>query len=78
MFARLFVSETNFQFFFISRSFVGTYDRFYLELPELLNAERILKVLDLVEQNLKLIEEEIKEALRKNQAYVQTIMSMPG
>ncbi|EKO53778.1 hypothetical protein LEP1GSC132_0208 [Leptospira kirschneri str. 200803703] len=41
-------------------------------------AERILKVLDLVEQNLKLIEEEIKEALRKNQAYVQTIMSMPG
>ncbi|EPE84779.1 transposase [Leptospira noguchii str. 1993005606] len=30
-------------------------------------AERILKVLDLVEQNLKLIEEEIKEALKKNQ-----------
>ncbi|EKR24786.1 hypothetical protein LEP1GSC087_2041 [Leptospira interrogans serovar Bataviae str. L1111] len=28
-------------------------------------AERILKVLDLVEQNLKLIEEEIKEALKK-------------
>ncbi|EKR71934.1 transposase, IS116/IS110/IS902 family [Leptospira noguchii str. 2006001870] len=41
-------------------------------------AERILKVLDLVEQNLKLIEEEIKEALKKNQAYTQTIMSMPG
>ncbi|EKR91483.1 transposase, IS116/IS110/IS902 family [Leptospira santarosai str. CBC379] len=41
-------------------------------------AERILKVLDLVEQNLKLIEEEIKEALRKNQTYTQTIMSMPG
>ncbi|EMO90125.1 transposase, IS116/IS110/IS902 family [Leptospira noguchii str. 2001034031] len=32
-------------------------------------AERILKVLDLVEQNLKLIEEEIKEALKKNKAY---------
>ncbi|EMN60476.1 hypothetical protein LEP1GSC092_1594 [Leptospira interrogans serovar Pyrogenes str. R168] len=28
-------------------------------------AERILKVLDLVEQNLKLIEEEIQEALKK-------------
>ncbi|EMP08886.1 transposase, IS116/IS110/IS902 family [Leptospira interrogans serovar Pyrogenes str. 200701872] len=41
-------------------------------------AERILKVLDLVEQNLKLIEEEIKEALKKNKAYAQTIMSMPG
>ncbi|EMF89706.1 transposase, IS116/IS110/IS902 domain protein [Leptospira santarosai str. ST188] len=41
-------------------------------------AERILQVLDLVEQNLKLIEEEIKEALRKNQTYTQTIMSMPG
>ncbi|EKR91532.1 transposase, IS116/IS110/IS902 family [Leptospira santarosai str. CBC379] len=41
-------------------------------------AERILKVLDLVEQNLKLIEEEIEEALRKNQTYTQTIMSMPG
>ncbi|EQA62602.1 transposase, IS116/IS110/IS902 family [Leptospira alexanderi serovar Manhao 3 str. L 60] len=41
-------------------------------------AERILKVLDLVELNLKLIEEEIKEALKKNQSYVQTIMSMPG
>ncbi|EMF72749.1 transposase domain protein [Leptospira interrogans serovar Canicola str. LT1962] len=41
-------------------------------------AERILKVLDLVEQNLKLIEKEIQEALKKNKAYVQTIMSMPG
>ncbi|EKR62696.1 transposase, IS116/IS110/IS902 family [Leptospira weilii str. 2006001853] len=41
-------------------------------------AERILKVLDLVALNLKLIEEEIKEALKKNQSYVQTIMSMPG
>ncbi|UML83637.1 IS110 family transposase [Leptospira interrogans] len=41
-------------------------------------AERILKVLDLVELNLKLIEEEIQEALKKNKAYVQTIMSMPG
>ncbi|UOG51715.1 IS110 family transposase [Leptospira noguchii] len=41
-------------------------------------AERILKVLDLVEQNLKLIEEEIKEALKKNQTYTQTILSMPG
>ncbi|EMN02469.1 transposase [Leptospira noguchii str. 2007001578] len=40
-------------------------------------AERILKVLDLVEQNLKLIEEEIKEALKKNQTYTQTILSMP-
>ncbi|EMO39212.1 hypothetical protein LEP1GSC186_0031 [Leptospira noguchii serovar Autumnalis str. ZUN142] len=38
-------------------------------------AERILKVL--VEQNLKLIEEEIKEALKKNQTYTQTILSMP-
>ncbi|EKP84900.1 hypothetical protein LEP1GSC020_0613 [Leptospira interrogans serovar Grippotyphosa str. 2006006986] len=28
-------------------------------------AERILKVLDLVEQNLKLIEKEIQEALKK-------------
>ncbi|EMN91893.1 transposase, IS116/IS110/IS902 family, partial [Leptospira weilii str. UI 13098] len=28
--------------------------------------------------NLKLIEEEIKETLKKNQSYVQTIMSMPG
>ncbi|OLY64790.1 IS110 family transposase [Leptospira santarosai] len=41
-------------------------------------AERILQVLDLVEQNLKLIEEETKDALKKNPAYVQTIMSMPG
>ncbi|KAA1293374.1 IS110 family transposase [Leptospira interrogans serovar Geyaweera] len=41
-------------------------------------AERILKVLDLVELNLKLIEKEIQEALKKNKAYVQTIMSMPG
>ncbi|EMY23266.1 transposase domain protein [Leptospira interrogans serovar Australis str. 200703203] len=41
-------------------------------------AERILKVLDLVELNLKLVEEEIQEALKKNKAYVQTIMSMPG
>ncbi|EKP87852.1 hypothetical protein LEP1GSC020_0986 [Leptospira interrogans serovar Grippotyphosa str. 2006006986] len=31
-----------------------------------------------MEQNLKLIEEEIQEALKKNKAYVQTIMSMPG
>ncbi|EMY23653.1 hypothetical protein LEP1GSC115_3466 [Leptospira interrogans serovar Australis str. 200703203] len=31
-----------------------------------------------MEQNLKLIEEEIKEALKKNKAYAQTIMSMPG
>ncbi|QOI38149.1 IS110 family transposase [Leptospira interrogans] len=41
-------------------------------------AERILKVLDLVELNLKLVEEEIQEALKKNKTYVQTIMSMPG
>ncbi|EKR57153.1 transposase, IS116/IS110/IS902 family, partial [Leptospira interrogans str. UI 12758] len=31
-----------------------------------------------MEQNLKLIEKEIQEALKKNKAYVQTIMSMPG
>ncbi len=31
-------------------------------------AERILKVLDLVELNLKLIEEEIQEALQKKQS----------
>ncbi|EMO62015.1 transposase, IS116/IS110/IS902 family [Leptospira borgpetersenii serovar Pomona str. 200901868] len=31
-----------------------------------------------MEQNLKLIEEEIKETLKKNKAYVQTILSMPG
>ncbi|EQA78853.1 transposase, IS116/IS110/IS902 family [Leptospira alstonii serovar Pingchang str. 80-412] len=41
-------------------------------------AERILKVLDLVELNLKLIEGEIKDSLKKHPAYVQTIMSMPG
>ncbi|EKS00369.1 transposase, IS116/IS110/IS902 family [Leptospira mayottensis 200901122] len=41
-------------------------------------AERILKVLDLMEQNLKLIEKEIKEALKKNKAYAQTILSMSG
>ncbi|EMN47347.1 hypothetical protein LEP1GSC088_0437 [Leptospira interrogans str. L1207] len=35
------------------------YDRYKKE------AERILKVLDLVELNLKLIEEEIQEALKK-------------
>ncbi|EKR98374.1 transposase, IS116/IS110/IS902 domain protein [Leptospira mayottensis 200901122] len=41
-------------------------------------AERILKVLDLMEQNLKLIEKEIKEALKKNKAYARTIFSMSG
>ncbi|ALO01149.1 transposase [Leptospira interrogans serovar Hardjo-prajitno] len=72
----------------LSPDFVKSFRLFHFRRKEMESQEvkyvgvdcgkKSIEVVDLVELNLKLIEEEIQEALKKNKAYVQTIMSMPG